>query len=187
MKASHLTVTTYTGKHFNPVEPDVEKIDIRDIAHALSMTCRGNGHVKTYFSVGQHCINCAREAEERGYPASVILACLLHDAGEAYMSDVPRPLKPFMPQYVEAEERLLQTIYRKYLGETLKREEEKMVKEIDDDLLYYDMKELFGEILNREAPELKINLDYTVVPFEQVERTYLELFERWTIKENDFG
>lgn len=179
-KTTQTTVTTYTGKHFNPVEPDVQKIDIRDIAHALSMTCRGNGHVKTYFSVGQHCINCAREAEERGYSARVILACLLHDAGEAYMSDVPRPLKPFMPQYLEAEERLLQMIYRKYLGEPLSEEEAWAVKDIDDDLLYYDMKELLGEIIKEEAPELKINLDYTVVPFEQVERTYLELFERWS-------
>lgn len=186
MKTPHLTVTTYTGKHFNPVEPEADKIDIRDIAHALSMTCRGNGHVKTYFSVGQHCINCAREAQERGYSPRMILACLLHDAGEAYMSDVPRPLKPFMPQYVEAEERLLQVIYGKYLGQPISPEEEKMVREIDDDLLYYDMKELFGEILDREAPELRINLDYTVVPFEQVEGTYLKLFKRWINKENYF-
>lgn len=180
MKSTHTTVTTYTGKHFNPVEPDTEKIDIRDIAHALSMTCRGNGHVKTFFSVGQHCINCAREAAERGCTKRVILACLLHDGGEAYMSDVPRPLKPFMPQYLEAEERLLEVIYRKYLGEPLSDAEAKTVKEIDDDLLYYDMKELFGEIIQEKAPELKIILDYTVVPFEQVERTYLELFEFWS-------
>ena len=96
------------------------------------------------------------------------------------MSDVPRPLKPFMPQYVEAEERLLQVIYRKYLGEPLSREEEQKVKEVDDDLLYYDMEVLLREPQEREAPKLKITLDYTVVPFEQVERTYLELFERWS-------
>ena len=59
-------ITTYTGRHINPVNPDPDMICIEDIAHALSLICRGNGHVKTFFSVGQHCINCAREALARG-------------------------------------------------------------------------------------------------------------------------
>lgn len=42
-------ITTYMGKHFDPTEPDIEVLDVRDIAHALSLTCRGNGHVKTFF------------------------------------------------------------------------------------------------------------------------------------------
>ena len=60
-------ITTYTGKHFDPTHPDEELICIEDIAHALSLLCRGNGHVRTFFSVGQHCILCAKEAEARGY------------------------------------------------------------------------------------------------------------------------
>ena len=48
-------ITTYTGQHFEPTNPDPELIQIEDIAHALSMICRGNGHVKTFWSVGQHC------------------------------------------------------------------------------------------------------------------------------------
>ena len=49
-------ITTYTGQHFEPTNPNPELIRIEDIAHALSMICRGNGHVKTFWSVGQHCI-----------------------------------------------------------------------------------------------------------------------------------
>lgn len=169
-------ITTYTGKHFDPTSPDPALIDIRDVAHALSLMTRGNGHVKTFFSVGQHCINCAREAEARGYSKRVVLACLLHDASEAYMSDVPRPFKPFLPQYLELEDQLLDIIFEKYLGSSLTEEETVLVKEIDDDLLYYDLKILLNEPSDREAPELKITLDYTVVPFEQVENTYLELY-----------
>ena len=60
-------ITTYTGKHIDPVHPISDLICIEDIAHALSLICRGNGQVKTFFSVGQHCINCAREALARGY------------------------------------------------------------------------------------------------------------------------
>lgn len=73
-------ITTYTGQHFEPTNPDPELIRIEDIAHALSMLCRGNGHVKTFWSVGQHCICCAREAAARGLSNRMVLACLLHDA-----------------------------------------------------------------------------------------------------------
>ena len=86
-------ITTYTGKHFEPSNPDPEMIRIEDIAHALSLICRGNGHVKTFWSVGQHCINCAKEAWARGLSNRMVLACLLHDASECYMSDIPRPFK----------------------------------------------------------------------------------------------
>ena len=171
-------ITTYTGKHFDPTAPDASLFDVRDIAHALSLTCRGNGHVKTFFSVGQHCINCALEAELRGFPTRVVLACLLHDASEAYMSDVPRPFKHALPSYVEAEEKLLEMIYEKFLGSGLSEEEQKLVKIIDDDLLYYDLKVLLGETPAGEAPNLKIELDYTVQPFEKVEAQYLKLYER---------
>ena len=172
-------ITTYTGKHFDPTEPDMEAVDIRDIAHALSLTCRGNGHVKTFFSVGQHCINCAREAALRGYSKRIVLACLLHDASEAYMSDVPRPFKKSLPEYVQAEEALLDKIYERFLGSVLNEEEQRMVKKIDDDMLYYDLKVLLNEPSDREAPELKIELDYTVIPFEQVEQQYLEIYEKY--------
>ena len=54
-------ITTYTGKHFDPTAPDMSQVDIADIAHALSLICRGNGQVKTFFSVGQHCVNAAKK------------------------------------------------------------------------------------------------------------------------------
>ena len=174
-------ITTYTGKHFDPTTPESSLFDVRDIAHALSLTCRGNGHVKTFFSVGQHCVNCAREAEKRGFSQRVILACLLHDASEAYMSDVPRPFKHALPEYVQAEERLLDMIYEHFLGDKLTEEEQKQVKAIDDDLLYYDLKVLLNETPAGETPQLMIDLDYAVQAFEQVENTYLALYEKWKV------
>lgn len=174
-------ITTYTGKHFDPTAPDMTQVDIRDIAHALSLTCRGNGHVKTFFSVAQHCINCAKEAEERGCSARVILACLLHDASEAYMSDVPRPFKHSLPDYQKAEESLLEKIYEKFLGNGLSQEEQAILKKIDDDMLYYDLKELLNEVSEGEPPAIHIKLCYELVPFGQVEQTYLELYEKWRV------
>ena len=117
-------ITTYTGKHIDPVHPISDLICIEDIAHALSLICRGNGQVKTFFSVGQHCINCAREALARGYSNRIAFACLLHDASECYLSDVPRPFKKTLTGYKEQEENLLKLIYQKYLGNLLTSEEE---------------------------------------------------------------
>lgn len=175
-------ITTYTGKHFDPMEPDIESLDIKDIAHALSLTCRGNGHVKQFFSVGQHCVSCAKEAAARGYSKRVVLGCLLHDASEAYMSDVPRPFKEVLCEYQRLEDELIKMICVRYLGSTLTEEENQLVHEVDDDLLYYDMIELLG--VSQDGPEPKIysTLDYSLRPFEEIEKEYINLYETWKIK-----
>lgn len=175
-------ITTFTGKHFDPMEPEASSIDIRDIAHALSLTCRGNGHVKTFFSVAQHCIHCALEAEARGYSKRVILACLIHDASEAYMSDVPRPFKRVLTEYQQIEEHLLDMIYEKFLGSPLDEAEERLVKGIDDDMLYYDLRELLNETSEGSEPDLQIALHYQVLPFEEVENRYLSLYQKWSVE-----
>lgn len=128
-------IMTYTGTMFDPLNPKPDQIDSRDIAHALSMLCRANGHFKTFYSVGQHCVNCMQEAAARGYSRKVQLACLLHDASEAYLSDVTRPVKHELPQYLEIEKPLQEAIWNKYLSEPMTPEERKQVQEIDDAML----------------------------------------------------
>lgn len=172
-------ITTYTGKHFDPIKPEKETIDIRDIAHALSLTCRGNGHVRNFFSVGQHCVYCALEAEARGYSRRVILGCLLHDASEAYMSDVPRPFKELLVEYQQLEDKLIDLIYEHFLGSVLTDEEQEKVKEIDDDILYFDMIELLHVPQERPEPKMHIQLEYCVQPFEEIERSYIEIFQKY--------
>ena len=176
-------ITTYTGEHFEPADPKPDTIRIEDIAHALSLICRGNGHVKTFWSVGQHSINCANEAWARGLSNRMALACLLHDASECYMSDIPRPFKKELPEYQAQEERLLDIIYEKFLGSPLTTQEKKQLKEIDDAMLWYDLKKLLDEIQFGEVPKLHIHLDYSVRPFQDVEKEYLELFYRFSGKE----
>ncbi len=181
-------ITTYGGTHFMPAEPDVDKIHITDIAHALSLICRGNGHVKHFFSVGQHCIHCAVEAAARGYSERVRLACLLHDAGEAYMSDVPRPFKKYIPEYTVYEKRILELIYEKYLGSSLTQEEEMLVKKIDDDMLYFDLRELLGEVSSGKEPEMKSRFSLEFIPFSEVEKRYLEEFSKlYPLRKNSKG
>ena len=69
-------IMTYSKIHFTPIEPEVDDIKIEDIAHALSLMCRANGHFKSFFSVAQHSINCALEAKQRGCSQRIQLACL---------------------------------------------------------------------------------------------------------------
>ena len=171
-------ITTYTGLHMEPTQPDPNLIQIEDIAHALSLICRGNGHVSTFFSVGQHCLLAAREALGRGLSSRMALACLLHDAGEAYLSDVPRPLKRCLEQYSRYEDQLLEAIYEKYLGTPLTAREQAELKKIDDDLLYFDLRDLLHETPDAPEPAMQCALSHEVRPFEAVEREYLALFHR---------
>lgn len=175
-------ITTSSGIHFDPVHPDPNLINIKDVAHALSLTCRGNGHVSAFFSVGQHCINCCLEAKARGYSDRVVLACLLHDASESYMSDVPRPFKQYITSYLELEDKLLSVIYEKFLGSDLTPEEAKLVKDVDDTMLWYDLKYLLNEENQVPKREAHIDINYDFVPFKAVEEKYVELFEKNRIK-----
>lgn len=181
-------IRTSSGVKFYPLNPDPQGILIEDIAHALSLLCRGNGHVKVFFSVGQHCIHCAKEAEQRGYSTRLILACLLHDASEAYLSDITRPVKQHLQDYCRYEEHLLEVIYKKFLGSPLSQEEQKLVKIIDDDMLYYDLRDLLNEFVNKSvgeqepriAPVMYSSFSYKERPFKEVEEEYLSLFRKYS-------
>ena len=175
-------ITTYTGRHFDPLHPEEALICIEDIAHALSLICRGNGHVKSFFSVGQHCILCAREAAARSYSSRLSLAALLHDASECYMSDVPRPFKKSLTDYLKQEDKLLKVIYRKYLGSALSQEEEMKLKSIDNDLLWYDLKYLLNETPDTPKPVVHVPIQYRQYPFSQVEEEYRNLFDQLSAK-----
>ena len=169
-------ITTFTGIHFDPVSPELALIDARDIAHALSLITRGNGHVRQFWSVAQHCLSCEAEASARGQSVRVRLACLLHDASECYLSDVPTPFKKNLPSYIKAEEEMLELVYTRFLGAPLTAEEEAQVNVIDKDMLYYDLKELLGTVEDRPAPVLMSRISYAVRSFEEVERDYLDCY-----------
>jgi hypothetical protein len=81
-------IQTYTGNQFYPLDPRPEDINILDIAHALSNQCRFSGHCKHFYSVAQHSVLVSRYV-----PTEYALWGLLHDASEAYLVDLPRPLK----------------------------------------------------------------------------------------------
>jgi 5'-deoxynucleotidase YfbR-like HD superfamily hydrolase len=99
-------IQTYTGKKFYPLEPNRADIDILDIAHALSMQCRFAGHCTKFYSTAEHSVHLSRQFEDR----NIARWALLHDAPEAYLVDVPRPIKPLLTNYSEIEDRLMDVI-----------------------------------------------------------------------------
>jgi hypothetical protein len=89
---------TFSGRRFYPLSPRSDELDPADIAHALSLLCRYGGHVERFYSVAEHCVLMSEWVD----PANA-LAALLHDATEAYVVDVPRPLKRQLAGYREIE------------------------------------------------------------------------------------
>ena len=170
-------ITTYTGDHFDPTLPEAEHLHIEDIAHALSLICRGNGHVKTFFSVGSHCINCAKEAAARGYSDRLVLACLLHDGSEAYLADITRPVKKNMTMYLQIEEQLQHMIYTKFLGYVPEGEEAELITNIDDSCLYYEFLHFMDEKMYSVEPVMVSTPSYEFQPMADVEKEFLSLFE----------
>lgn len=170
-------ITTFTGKHFTPLDPLEKDIDIRDIAHALSLIIRAGGHYKEFYSVAQHSLHCAYEAMERCANPRLVLMCLLHDSAEAYIADVTRPVKRNIPEYKAAEQRILNAIYSKYLGILPDEKEIEFIKTIDDALLYHEFLHHMNEKLFDEAPYLNSEPDFSFVPFKNVEDEFLNIFE----------
>lgn len=174
------SIRTVTGVYFDPLDPSEDQLVPEDFAHALSFLCRANGHYTKFYSIGAHCINCYEEAVARQESVRVQLACLLHDATEAYMSDVTRPVKRNMPDYIKFEEKLAKVIYRKYLGSELSDYEKAAVKSIDDAMLYYEFYEFTAVRLFDEAPYIAATPDFFQGDFAMVEAKYLAIFNKLT-------
>tara|TARA_Y100001933_G_C18964251_1_gene549542 strand:+ start:91 stop:639 length:549 start_codon:yes stop_codon:yes gene_type:complete len=168
-------ISTYSGTEFWPADPRQEEIKIEDIAHALSLLCRGNGHVKHFYSVAQHSLYCALEARKRKLSPQVQLACLLHDGSEAYISDITRPVKRLLPLYREMEAGLQHAIEKKYGLSDITEEEKKQVKEIDDAILRYELAELL-DTHDYNGLELVGDYDFSFRMMADVEKEFLDLF-----------
>ncbi len=179
MEALMSYILTYQKKEFYPLNPKIEDIDIIDIAHALSLLCRANGHFKHFYSVGLHSLNCAYEAIARGYSKNVVLGCLLHDGSEAYLADITRPVKKHLTKYLEVEEVLQNKIFEKWVP-CLSDEERKLVFEIDDAILYYEFVELFGERIFDYVPTLMSNPRFDYIEFSHIENEFISLFNQLT-------
>ena len=128
-------ITTLSGAEFDIENPNVGDIPMYDIAHALSMNCRYNGHITRFYSVAEHSVIVSRLV-----PPEDALWGLLHDVTEAFVPDIPRPFKPYIDGFKEVEGRIHESI-SKVFG--LSEEEPDSVFDIDNRIVADEATVLF--------------------------------------------
>jgi 5'-deoxynucleotidase YfbR-like HD superfamily hydrolase len=141
-------VQLYSGAIIDPLDPDPELFDIRDIAHALSLQCRFSGHVRQHYSVADHSIRVARLV-----PVEDALEGLMHDASEYLLIDVPSPLKMdlFGEQYRDFEDRICTALAERF---SLHYPWPASVHEADKRLLATEVRDLMPRTRTEQEREL---------------------------------
>lgn len=165
-------IQTYSGRKFFPWEPFLpDSINIVDIAHALSMICRYNGHCRFFYSVAEHSVHVSRHL-----PPELQFAGLMHDASEAYLGDVPRPLKPQFDDYRAAEETITFAIAQRY---GLPYPEHPEVKRVDTAILADEQPVLMPNVpadWGLTEPPLGVTIEGW--PPERAKAEFLRRFEK---------
>jgi hypothetical protein len=130
-------IQTVSGGQFHILDPRQDEILIADIGHALGQMCRFTGHVRRFYSVAEHCVHASHIV-----PPVDALWALLHDASEAYIADLNRPLKHFTavgPTYLETEKKIMDAICIKF---RISSEQPASVTKADTAMLYAEKEQL---------------------------------------------
>lgn len=172
-------IQTYTGRRFTPTNPNPSAIVIQDIARALSMQCRFSGHLKYFYSVAQHCVLVSYICD-----SADALWGLLHDATEAYLIDLPAPLKRSgqFDNFKMVEHKLMKAICTKF---KLPFEEPPSVKAADVQLLVTEARDLM--VNKRSDWELKVEpLPFKIEAWtpDQAEDNFMKRFGELTKHDN---
>ena len=166
-------IQTYTGQKFWPIDPREGEIVIEDIAHSLSLQCRFNGHINNFYSVAQHCLHVSQLSNSEN-----ALWGLLHDASEAYLCDLPSPLKHFSTmgtEYRKIESKLMVFICLRF-GLSITEPED--VRSADQMMLYWERRDLLPPPMipwEKEAPPLPETVLSPMQP-ETAEKAFLLRF-----------
>lgn len=178
-------IRTYTGGKFHPFAPKPDEVSILDIAHSLSQQCRFSGHTRKFYSVAQHSVLVARHLTFRA--TNFLLAALLHDAPEAYLVDLPTPIKrnvSFTDEWRRLDSWIADSINEAFWVTTAGTV--RIIKEIDHRMLLTEQRDLMcGADLNEmnigwRGPVLE-PFDFTIEPWscEQAEEEFLTDFREY--------
>jgi hypothetical protein len=175
-------IETFLGERFQPLKPVLETIRIEDIAHALSNQCRFSGHTRVHYSVAEHSVRVARLLISWGQDEQTVLWGLLHDASEAYLVDLPTPLKSdpaIGDAYRRAEKRLMHAVCRAF---ELPLREPSSVRLADAVLLSTEVRDLmYGRPSHWDALVAK-PIEEKIEPWGpfEAEREFLRMFRELT-------
>lgn len=134
-------INTATGVAFHPLEPRAEDVSIEDIAHSLSHECRYTGHTASFYSVAEHSVLVAKGVAALGGSLNDQRWGLLHDASEAYLSDISSPVKkhPSFAFYREVEKGLMAAVAERF---KLEGEEPDLVRFVDAQMIAFESVDL---------------------------------------------
>lgn len=172
---------TFTGKKFYPLDPRPDDICIEDIAHSLSLQCRYLGHCKKFYSVADHSI-IVSNILLGSYGWTESLYGLLHDAAEAYVGDMCRPVKigsELGRLYSDVEEKIQACVLEKFRLPAVTEPE--YVKIVDARVLATEVRTMMGDTSNWSLLE---PYEFTIVPRTSVEAEsdFLNMFKKLTEK-----
>jgi hypothetical protein len=153
-------IETFTGGRFYPFDPRSSEVRLEDIAGSLAHTCRFGGHCRRFYSVAEHSLYVARELADHGERLQAY--GLLHDAGEAYVGDIPRPVKSRLGDFEAVEARIREAVWEA-VGLPVPTEAEwEAVMAADDRLLAHEADRLLDDgSWAAEPPELGYDLAST--------------------------
>jgi hypothetical protein len=168
------TIMTQSGRYFSFTEATPDGIHIEDIAHALSHLCRFTGHTREFYSVAQHSVMVSYSV-----PPEMALEGLLHDATEAYVGDVSRPLKMLLPEYQKIESFVWSLIAKRFgIAEDLPPE----IKQVDNVLLFTERRDFMPANLKSQdewawgAPIGTLPFRIIAWPPEDAKKLFLDRF-----------
>ena len=166
-------IETFTGKQFHYLAPEPGEICIEDIAHALALTCRFGGHCREFYSVAEHSYRVMQLI-----PLRDRLAALLHDAHEAYLHDVPRPIKADILGY-----RILADKIQRAINETFRLTffSPGELRFADDTLLATEARDLMTGYLTWASLPLPLERRIQPVSWQLAERLFLDFYYEYKI------
>ena len=135
-RAAGPTIYLRSGLYFDLGEPRACPFTIEDVAHSLAHICRFGGHTRRFYSVAEHSVWCSRIV-----PPEHALEALLHDAAEAFIGDVTRPLKSMLPSYRALEASVEEAVFTRLgIGPVL----HESVREADRRMLVAEQRQAMG-------------------------------------------
>lgn len=153
-------IQTASGRRFDLIVPTPSMIDVSDIATALSNICRFTGHVREFYSVAQHSV-----AVSYLVPETLALPALLHDAAEAYVGDVSRPLKQLLPDYRQVEARVWAAVAMAF---DIDRELDPAIKRADTIALLTERRDLLQHLKESATWDAEIEALLPFVPQHRI-------------------
>jgi hypothetical protein len=161
----YITVSTGERLYFD--------ITVERIAHSLSKLCRYSGRCDYFYSVAEHSVILAKKVWEDTGDKEQSLSALLHDGTEAYLCDVPRPIKQLLPEYKAMESKLEAVICKKLKVAPMNE----YIHNLDFNIIYDEVMVLFEDIPEWVYQYEPIGVEVEILTHQEAKRAFLDMYD----------